>query len=151
MAKKKQKVIEVLTLDDQIILFCAFRYALGRRTYVSGVVSDRLISLNESLSQNEKDKYIREIKEAIDENSAGDDCDIKQWKKVMSLFNPKNHIKVKAYLATKASFEILKPGEKAKNLKPDVGAKFEIVTAVKMDDEYYEMGMKSTYHTVEEI
>ena len=66
MAKKKQKIVEVLTLDEQIILFCAFRYALGRRTYVSGVVSERLISLNESLSQNEKDKYIREIKEAIE-------------------------------------------------------------------------------------
>jgi hypothetical protein len=151
MAKKKGKVIEVLTLDDQIILFCAFRYALGRRTYVSGVVSERLISLNDSLSQIEKDKYISEIKEAIEEGSAGDDCDIKQWKKVMSLFNPENHVKIKAYHALKSSFEVIKPGEKPKKHKPEIGAKFEIVTAVKMDDEYYEMSMKKTYHTAEEI
>jgi len=67
------------------ILFYAFRYALGRKTYA---VSDVVNCLEENWSElNYKDKTIiqKEIQEAIKEGNAGMDMDIVQWQKILNL------------------------------------------------------------------
>lgn len=67
------------------ILFMAFRYALGRRTYAVGEVVDSLKHNWEHLSQNIKDLVKREIVSAIQYNNAGMEMDIKKWNEVLNL------------------------------------------------------------------
>ena len=66
--------------DDSLILLCAFRYALGRRTYVVGCVTECLQKHWHELSKGDRSLIIREIGEAIERGQAGDVCDVLQWK-----------------------------------------------------------------------
>ena len=54
--------------NDRLILICAFRYALGRMTYIPDVVSEEIINNWNSLSKHDKKLIQKEIKEAIDNN-----------------------------------------------------------------------------------
>ena len=67
------------------ILFCAFRYALGRKTYVVIEVVDYMIENWGFIAPYKKEMIQREIKEAITNGSAGMDCDIKSWKRILEL------------------------------------------------------------------
>ena len=69
--------------DDSLILFCAFRYALGRRTYVVGCVTECLQKHWHELSKGDRSLIIREIGDAIERGQAGDYCDVLQWKALM--------------------------------------------------------------------
>ena len=70
---------------SQSILFCAFRYALGRRTYVVSEVVDELVFHWRELEPKYKKIICDEIKDAIDTGNAGMDCDIELWQKVLNL------------------------------------------------------------------
>jgi hypothetical protein len=72
-----------MELDKQIILSCAFRYALGRKTYVVSSVVNEILKHWDEFPKGKKEIYCREIKEAIKEKRAGMDCDVKQWKRVL--------------------------------------------------------------------
>lgn len=72
--------------DRELIWLCAFRYALGRRTYIVSVVCNWLKS--HALSNWAKEIIIKEIEEAEEESkkdkpyyfkSLGDDCDKTRW------------------------------------------------------------------------
>lgn len=65
---------------DDGVLFCAFRYALGRRTYVVSEVCEAITQNTGAIQRKLRNLMIKEITEAIDGNHAGDDMDIKQWK-----------------------------------------------------------------------
>ena len=60
--------------DLEIIYTCAVRYGLGRRTYVTSVISDYL--LKQDLSKKCKSVMIRSIEECDD---YGMDCDKESW------------------------------------------------------------------------
>ena len=64
--------------DDSVILLCAFRYALGRRTYVVDYVISCLQEHWHELSKSDKSIIIREIGAAIDR-----DCAMQQWKSLI--------------------------------------------------------------------
>jgi len=70
-----------MSLDDQIVLTCAFRYALGRRTYVVDSVANQIELNADTMPLKDLDLYIREINVAIVENHAGMEMDIERWKK----------------------------------------------------------------------
>lgn len=61
------------------IMFYAFRYALGRRTYAVYDVSQFLIKNQKFLHKNTKNKIIEEIQEAIDANNIGMEMDELEW------------------------------------------------------------------------
>ena len=67
------------------ILFYAFRYALGRKTYSVSDVSDTIIANWEELSEIIKRLIQKEIQEAIDEDCAGMECDIQSWSRILQL------------------------------------------------------------------
>ena len=71
--------------DDMVILLCAFRYALGRRTYVVDYVTTCLQKHWHALSKGDRSLIIREIGEAIERRHAGCDCDVRQWKAVAEM------------------------------------------------------------------
>lgn len=71
--------------QDQV-LFYAFRYALGRMTYVVNDVVNLLINHKDVLTDSHKHLVQKEIKKSIEINQAGMDCDVKEWRKVLEEF-----------------------------------------------------------------
>jgi hypothetical protein len=89
-----------MTLNQEITLFCAFRYALGRKTYVVGAVCEELQRHYNELKEHDKAKYVQEIQEYQDEwGVAGDEFDNIWWNKIKWLFdsNRKRTISVNYY------------------------------------------------------
>jgi len=70
---------------DEIILFLAFRYALGRRTYVVHDVTETIIRNWDNLSLKYQSLIHKEIKQAIEDENAGMDMDIERWRKILQL------------------------------------------------------------------
>ena len=61
---------------NEMILFCAFRYALGRRTSAPSLVAEEIIKNMGSISAYGKRQMIKEIEDA---QSLGDECDKIVW------------------------------------------------------------------------
>ena len=70
--------------DESAVYICALRYALGRRTYITSIISEQLIDKWGSITETDKSIIVKEIKEAINKKEAGDDCDVANWTKVIS-------------------------------------------------------------------
>ncbi len=70
---------------NEDIIFYAFRYALGRKTYASRIVSDFIIENWKELSGGMKKTFIEEIQEAISEKRAGMKLDEDLWKRILIL------------------------------------------------------------------
>ena len=60
----------------------AVRYGLGRRTYITGLISDTLIAHRHMLTVNTKDVIVRDITEAEEYDGLGMDCDAEAWKRL---------------------------------------------------------------------
>jgi len=72
--------------DLDAILFWAFRYALGRMSYVVDDLRIYLIKYKNELSKQTKDKIVQEIKKAIASNQAGMQMDVDCWNEVVREF-----------------------------------------------------------------
>ena len=72
---------QMMTLDQDITIGCAFRYALGRMTYVVSSVCDEIERLAPTISEKTRYRFIREIDEAIANDAAGMQMDIERWQK----------------------------------------------------------------------
>ena len=72
-------------IDQDILLFCAFRYALGRRTYVPSVIERIIIDNWDNMPPVTREKFKREIREAINGNRAGDIYDVEGWSRLWNL------------------------------------------------------------------
>ena len=70
---------------NEDMVFYAFRYALGRRTYAVGTVSDYLIDNWHRLKPQTKEKMLEEIRDAIKHKRAGMDMDVKMWQRILLL------------------------------------------------------------------
>lgn len=73
-----------MELDNRIVLMCAMRYALGRKTYVVSSVTSELIKNWSGFSKSDKEVMLKEIRKAIEENKAGMKMDVKRWIAVMN-------------------------------------------------------------------
>ena len=71
--------------DDRLILIAAFRYALGRMTYMPSVVAGVLAQCWADLTEHERRLIRREIAKAIERGRAGMDCDVATWRRVLEL------------------------------------------------------------------
>lgn len=65
--------------DEEHIMLCAVRYGLGRRTYITSVISDYVGARAEKLSEHAKSIIIRDIQQAKEEEMLGDKCDADNW------------------------------------------------------------------------
>ncbi len=127
MAKKKE-LKETLSLDEEIVLACAFRYALGRMTYVVSSVCNELIKKQHLLGENFKYRTVKEIDEAAQNDALGMEMDKEYWMKVRNLFDPE-----KRYII------------EANYYNTDNWGEFE---AFEMDGKYYSIDNQKEYHTV---
>ena len=74
-------------MKNENILFYAFRYALGRKTYVVSDVVECLINNWDNLKEHTQERIIMEIKSAISKDNAGTECDVKEWNKILKIKN----------------------------------------------------------------
>ena len=73
-----------ITVDENV-LFWAFRYALGRQTYVVDDVSKEIVNQWNNLSQTFQRLTHKEILQAIENDSVGMIMDKESWQKVLDL------------------------------------------------------------------
>ncbi len=64
------------------IVFCAFRYALGRKTYVVSEVVEEIIKRLPEITEQTKMQMSDEIFRAITSQKAGMDIDVAEWLKL---------------------------------------------------------------------
>lgn len=78
---------EINTHDLNTFYFCAFRYALGRMTYIVSDVTKLLIKATKDgvLDAANRDLMTREIRRALDTDNAGMPCDQVEWKKLLKV------------------------------------------------------------------
>ncbi len=84
-AQETETVRKGLSAEDLQLLLCAFRYALGRMTYISQSVSDRIKTEWTRLPAYSRAQFKREIREAIAAKSAGMPMDVACWESILEL------------------------------------------------------------------
>lgn len=65
------------------IIFYAFRYALGRRTYAVNDVATYIINHATEIHARDRETMRREILDAIERGQAGMECDVEDWRRVV--------------------------------------------------------------------
>lgn len=78
-----------MTPEEQILI-CAVRYALGRRSYIVGVVCEYVTFKRKTLSKECTNIIIRDIEEELVRyhkagQTLGDDCDERDWCELLKL------------------------------------------------------------------
>lgn len=73
--------------EQEEILHCAFRYALGRATYVTGFMADSIIYAWPNLSQRMRNMILKEIVDAFGREEYGMQMDKEQWQRVIDHAN----------------------------------------------------------------
>lgn len=72
---------------DPVILFCAFRYALGRSTYVVSNVTEAIQQNWSVMSEGQKQQFVDEILEYKQKyGKIGHKIDEKEWMKIVERF-----------------------------------------------------------------
>ena len=71
--------------DDRLILIAAFRYALGRMTYMPSVVAGAIESCWPELTEHDRRLFKNEINEAIEWGHVGMQCDAATWGRILEL------------------------------------------------------------------
>ena len=73
-------------VNQDILLFCAFRYALGRQTYVVGTIADIIKANWDHMPQSRRDMFRKEIEEAIEKGHAGSvNIDVPCWLSILHM------------------------------------------------------------------
>ena len=71
-----------ITRDLKDIVCCSLRYALGRKTYITSLVSDYIIDHPELIDERVKDVMLKDIEEYLDCRNIyykDDECDYRSW------------------------------------------------------------------------
>lgn len=80
MRKKNKIQVQSEISDFSLIILCAFRYALGRMTYVTDVVPEFIENNIDNILTKDINIMIREIDEYGQyERGLGMDCDKRNW------------------------------------------------------------------------
>ena len=82
--------MKIETDDDRLVLIAAFRYALGRCSYMPSVVAGVLAQCWAGLTEHDRQLIARELTEAIERGHAGMDCDVATWRRVLALGDKKH-------------------------------------------------------------
>lgn len=81
----KEIQLDFTDVNQDILMFCAFRYALGRRTYVVGTIVDILEANWGHMHSSRREMFKKEIREAMDKDRAGSVWDVQDWERILEL------------------------------------------------------------------
>ena len=70
---------------DYLIMTAAFRYALGRQSYIVGHVADWIIRYADCMPEHDALRIIKEIDEQAEDGSLGMDMDKACWRRVQEM------------------------------------------------------------------
>ena len=134
--KRKQNgryepIDQKMSLNEEILLACAFRYCLGRRTYVVSSCVSELKRKYTILSEHFKDRTKKEIDDADFEENLGDSFDALEWRTIRNLMDMTNR------------YTLL-----ANKYQTDEWVK---VQAFEMNGKYYSIPSCHEYHTVKDV
>lgn len=66
--------------ETGIVVLCAIRYCIGRRTYMPGLLTDWVRRHWGKLSEKDRALILRDVQEVCDRpETLGDDCDRNTW------------------------------------------------------------------------
>ena len=71
----------------ETLLFYAFRYALGRKSYVVPDTTEYLLKYRDVLSSRTREAIVREVTEAIKNEDAGMPMDVELWEEVRHILS----------------------------------------------------------------
>lgn len=74
-----------ITRDLKDIVCCSLRYALGRKTYITSLVSDYIMEHPELIDERVKGVMLKDIEEYLDCRNIyykDDECDYQSWLKL---------------------------------------------------------------------
>lgn len=74
-------------MDQQDLIVCAFRYCLGRSTYIVGAMCNHLRDHWDEICKPLQNLIKKEIKDAIDRDVCGMEMDCKAWKELLEDIN----------------------------------------------------------------
>jgi len=126
-----KEIEQKLELDEEILLACAFRYCLGRRTYVVSSCTSELKKKYHLLNDNFKYRTMKEIDEVKLEGGLGDNCDESEWLFIRNLMDMSNRYTI---LANKYNTN-----------------DWVKVEAFEMNGKYYSIPGCQEYHTVKDV
>ena len=66
-------------IEANILLICSFRYALGRKTYVTSEISGLMKNYIDIFNEKEINTFIKDITIAEKKDDIGHECDRKIW------------------------------------------------------------------------
>lgn len=78
---------QINNAELQDLLWCSFRYALGRSSYITSVIATLLKNHSKDLNDYVKEAISKEILEAINSDKAGMQMDVNVWKDVVFTFD----------------------------------------------------------------
>lgn len=76
--------------DLRILMLAAFRYSLGRRTYMPSYIVDLIIKNQKIFNDHDWKQFIEEITSAKKFDNLGDGCDIQTWDNFINFCEGKN-------------------------------------------------------------
>ena len=72
--------VEIDRQDLNDLMWCAFRYALGRMTYVPATIAAIIVENIDHLNKTTRESIVRDIDKALIDDQAGMKCDSEEWK-----------------------------------------------------------------------
>ena len=66
---------------EELLAICAFRYALGRRTYITPILANFICLNRKVFNEHDRNQMIENITGDIRLGLAGDACDVAEWER----------------------------------------------------------------------
>ncbi len=85
----KEENIEIKRNDLRVLMICAFRYSLGRKTYMPGLVTELIRNNSKIFNKQDWKVFLEDIEFHRNFNNLGDDCDVATWNKFSEFCNIK--------------------------------------------------------------
>jgi hypothetical protein len=80
--------IDFEDVNQDILLFCAFRYALGRQSYVVSTIADIIRANWDHMPQSRRNMFRKEIEEAVEKGYAGSvNIDVPCWLSILHMID----------------------------------------------------------------
>ncbi len=76
-------VVAVNDREIETLMVCAFRYAIGRKTYIVNTIADILIEHKDKLGDGARLGIVRDIHRDIAIENVGMECDKREWLRVL--------------------------------------------------------------------
>jgi hypothetical protein len=71
---------------SNLMVLAAFRYCLGRRTYIVSDCVEWLLEWWDDIDETTQEFIVKEIQDAIAREAAGDECDVRCWHTIVRCY-----------------------------------------------------------------